>query len=462
MLTGRLPFRGEYEQAMMYSIVNEEPEPITGLRANVPMELERVVKKALQKDRTNRYQHVNELLADLKSPTKALASEPARVVKEKLPKRKRIFLYGGMAAFFILLSVVGLYFFLERGETIDSIAVLPLANLSGDSNKEFFADGMTEALISNLGQIEALRVISRTSVMQYKNLMKPLPEIAIDPNFAPAYAELALPYMLLGIRKGGLPAGEAESKARQAAAKALQLDQMNAEAHAALGVLRQAYDWDWSGAEEEFRQAIELNPGSRASHFEYGLFLIRMGKTEEGLAEVKRAQEVDPLSEITNVDVAWAYIYNRQYDQAIEQCKKTLTFFPNSAQTQFKLGQACLLKGMYEEAIIVLETEVVASLGSPDHPGFLGYAHALSGHRDKSLKIFEKLQVQPKRWKGLIECIAMIYTGLGEKDEALTWLERAYDERSPVLLHLIQHPIFDPLRSELRFQALLKKMRLEK
>jgi len=286
--------------------------------------------------------------------------------------------------------------------------------------------------------------------------------IAIDPNFAPAYAELTLPYILLGVREGGLPAGEAESKARQVAAKALQLDKMNAEAHTALGMLRQVYDWDWSGAEEEFRQALELNPGSRASHFEYGLFLIRMGKTEEGLAELKRAQEVDPLSEITNVDFAWAYIYNRQYDQAIEQCKKTLTFLPNSAQTQFKLGQAYLLKGMYEEAIRVLETQAVVSLRSPDHPGFLGYAYALSGRRDKALKIIEELQIQSKRLKGSMVSIAIIYTGLGEKNEALTWLERAYDEHSGVLLHLIQNPIFDPLRSEPRFQALLKKMGLEK
>ncbi len=577
MITGQLPFKGEYEQAVMYSILNEAPEPITKLRANVSMELERVVKKALQKDRANRYQHVNELLADLKSATKVLASEPAGTIKPKLPRRKRAFLYGGIAVLLILLVVGKLYFFTGRSRTIDAIAVLPLTNLSGDPNKEFFADGMTEALISDLGQIEALRVISRTSVMQYKNLMKPLPKIAkelnvdavvegsvqssgdqveinvrlieatteqrlwsksygrelrdvltlqremalaiareinaqvtmeertrlekthtvdpkayelylwgrnfrdketleslkqavhyferaiaIDPNFAPAHADLVVPYYMLGGRIGGILVEEAESKARQAAAKALQLDKINAEAHTGLGVIREFYDWDWSGAEEEFRQAVELNPSSKVSHHEYGLFLIRMGKTEEGLAELKRAQEVDPLSETTNANVAWAYIYNRLYDQAIEQCRKTLTFFPNSARTHLVLGQAHLQKRMYEEAIRVLETEAAASSGLTYRFGLLGSAYALSGHRDKSLKILEELQVQQKRWKGLIESIATIYTSLGEKNEALTWLERAYDERSPVLVQFIQNPIFDPLRSEPRFEALLKKMRLEK
>jgi serine/threonine protein kinase len=179
MLTGQLPFKGEYEQAMIYSILNENPNPVSDIRTGVPLELERIVTKALVKEPAKRYQHVDEMLVDLKSATRIPEAGPAETIKERFPRRKRAFLYGGMAAFLILLIAAGLYFFPQRREKIDAIAVLPLANLSGDPNKEFFADGMTEALISDLGQIEALRVISRTSVMQYKNLMMKLLQLSI-------------------------------------------------------------------------------------------------------------------------------------------------------------------------------------------------------------------------------------------------------------------------------------------
>ncbi|MCI0692011.1 protein kinase [candidate division KSB1 bacterium] len=182
MITAQLPFKGGYEQAVMYSIMNEDPAPITGLRANETMELERIVKKALQKDRANRYQYVDEMLVDLKLTTRVLESKSAGTIKEKLPKRKRAFLYGSITTFLVLLIAGGLYFFPGRRGTINSIAVLPLANLSGDPEQEYFTNGMTEALITDLAQISALRVISRTSVMQYKEVKKPLPEIARELN----------------------------------------------------------------------------------------------------------------------------------------------------------------------------------------------------------------------------------------------------------------------------------------
>ncbi len=573
MLTGQLPFRGVYEQAVIYSILNEQAEPITNLRSDTPQALQQITNKALAKKVNERYQSINEMLHVLRqSGNQIFVAERSPAVVSR--KSKRSVLYAAAAGLVILL-LAGIIYFRQPAELvsqINAIAVLPLTNLSGDPNKEFFADGMTEALISDLGQIEALRVISRTSVMQYKNLIKPLPEIAkelnvdavvegsvqssgdqveinvrlieatteqrlwsksygrelrdvltlqrevalaiareinaqvtmeeralleknrtvdpkayelylwgrnfrdketpenikqavdyferaitIDPNFAPAHADLIVPYIISG-GFGVLPVEEAKSKARQAAAKALQLDQMNAEAHTGLGVIREFFDWNWSDAEEEFRQAVELNPGSRASHYEYGLFLIRMGKTEEGLAELKRAQEVDPLSEAMNANAAYAYIYNRQNDQAIEQCKKTLTFFPNSSVTHLMLGQAYFLKRMYEEAIGVLETEVTASAGIDEvRFGFLGSAYALSGHSDKALKMLEESRQDGSRYS-----MAMIYTSLGEKDKALPLLKQAYDERSPFLVYILRNPIFDPLHSEPRFQALLKKMSLEK
>lgn len=566
MITGQLPFKGEYETAVMYSIWNEEPAPITSLRANVPIELERVVEKALQKDRANRYQHVNELLADLKSPAKALASEPARITREKFPKRRRTFLYGGIAVFLISLIAIGLYFFPERRETIDSIAVLPLANLSGDPQQEYFADGMTEAMITELAKVKALRVISRTSVMQFKNTAKPLPEIArqlnvdaivegsvlrsgeqvritaqliaaktdrhlwadsyerdlrevltlqrqvalaitneiqikltpqeqallgdtrqvnpkaydfylwalkyrdmndhemtvhyceraieVDPDFAPAYALMVIPY----VGSTSDEPKEVESKARRIAAKALQLDKTNADAHTAIGFIRQIYDWDWAGAEEEHKRAIELKPNSKQAHYDYGIFLCWVGRPEEGLTELKRAQAIEPLSEEVNAFVVLAYCFNRQYDEAIEQGRKMLLLHPESWIIHSKLGEAYVRKGMYKEAIAVFESEMMAS--NSWRNGFLGCAYALAGDREKSLKIINELQTHPE--PSSKEHIAMIYTYLGEKNDALTWLERSYNEHSIYLLVFVFDPLFDPLRSEPRFQALLKKMGLKK
>ncbi len=182
MISGQLPFKGEYEQAVVYSILNEEPKPLIPTRQDTPMELQGIVTKALAKDRAERYQHVEEILADLKHISRASESRPVGTTKTRRPNRKRVLLYGSIASFLILLVVGKIYFFYERSETIDAIAVLPLANLSGDPNQEYFADGMTEALISDLGQIEALRVISRTSVMQYKGGTKPLPAIGRELN----------------------------------------------------------------------------------------------------------------------------------------------------------------------------------------------------------------------------------------------------------------------------------------
>jgi serine/threonine-protein kinase len=181
ILTGKLPFKGEYEAAMVYSILNEPPEPIIALRAGVPMELERIVNKAVAKNTNARYQHIDEILVDLRSLQTDFASGASkqRLTAAKFSKKKRFYLYGGFAT--VLIFLIGIILFRGARETYpkhDSIAVLPITNLSGDPELEYFADGMTEALITDLAQISALKVISRTSVMQYKGAKKPLPEIA--------------------------------------------------------------------------------------------------------------------------------------------------------------------------------------------------------------------------------------------------------------------------------------------
>ncbi|MEK7729448.1 MAG: serine/threonine-protein kinase, partial [candidate division KSB1 bacterium] len=177
MLTGKLPFEGVYEQAVMYAIVNMEAEPIRELRADVPEAIARIVHKAIAKEPDDRYQTVTALLAALKSPNEKIESK-SKFPSRKLAAAKRWSLYAGLAALLVALILTGLYWFPQSGPTIESIAVLPFQNLSGDPEQEYFADGMTEALIVNLGKIKSLRVISRTSIMTYKNARKPLPEIA--------------------------------------------------------------------------------------------------------------------------------------------------------------------------------------------------------------------------------------------------------------------------------------------
>jgi len=184
IFTGQLPFKGEHEQAVVYSILNARLKPITNLRPDIPMAIEQVVSKALEKNTDERYQHVEELIDDLKSISEGIVPEGvrARLRKAKLLRRKRAILYAGIAGFLIIMTVIGLSLFTGRGEAIDSIAVLPLENLTGDVEQEYFVDGVTDELIGQLAQISALRVISRRSVMKYKESDKSLPEIARELN----------------------------------------------------------------------------------------------------------------------------------------------------------------------------------------------------------------------------------------------------------------------------------------
>ncbi|MFQ5904642.1 MAG: tetratricopeptide repeat protein, partial [Candidatus Binatia bacterium] len=184
MATGQLPFKGEHDAAILYSIVNEEPLPVTTLNPNIDQELERIIHKALGKEVEDRYQHADDMAADLKKQKKDLESGRARtdLTKPKIATKNRMYLYGGFVLLLIFLVVAGLFLFTGNEKAIDSIAVLPMENISGDPEQEYFADGMTEALITNLSKIRVLKVISRTSAMRYKGTDKPLPEIARELN----------------------------------------------------------------------------------------------------------------------------------------------------------------------------------------------------------------------------------------------------------------------------------------
>jgi TolB-like protein/DNA-binding winged helix-turn-helix (wHTH) protein len=444
---------------------------------------------------------------------------------------------------------------------IESIAVLPLENLSGDPEQEYFADGMTEALITQLGQIRALRVISRTSVMQYKLKRKPLPEIARelnvdavvegsvlrsenrvritanllhapsdrhlwaqsyerdlrdvlslqsevasaiageikanvtpevqarlatprtvnpeahelylkgnhslgrrdgykateyfeqavqkDTNFARGYVGLARSYLLLGDAVL-LPSVQAAAKMKAAAHKALELDPSLAEAHTALAEAL-VWDWDWAAAERQYERALELNPNSAHTHNSYSIHLILMGRGEEALAYAKRAQEIDPLSRERYFRLGWIYYFNRQYDKALEHFQLEPDPWVNPHLFH---AFAYREKGMYQKAA----EEFLRTPEDPRAWGHLGNAYARAGNKAEAQKLLQKLIESSKQKLGTYEA-ALIYAGLGDKDRAFEWLQKAYQVRDKGMTFLKVDPTLDPLRSDPRFQDLLRRMK---
>jgi tetratricopeptide (TPR) repeat protein len=286
--------------------------------------------------------------------------------------------------------------------------------------------------------------------------------VAADPNYAPAYAGLADAYALLGSSPNdGLPPYEAMPKAKAAAQKALQLDDGLAEAHASLAHINMVYDWNWTSAEKEFKQAIELNPNYAGAHEWYAEFLAARGRESEALSEMKRARDADPLLVLMHAAVAEALYYSRRYDDVISQCQQTLELDPDYPLAHFHLGRAYMGKNMYPEAIAEYQ-KAQASLGeTPAILMAIGYANAKAGDRAAARKALEELRAQSKRRYVPALYFAAIYTGLGDSDAGLLWLEKAYREHSEYLIYLNVDPMADTLRASPRFQAILRKIGID-
>ncbi len=587
MAAGQLPFREEHELAMVYSIMNERPAPITARRPDLPGGLQQIVEKAMQEDRNKRYQRLDEMLGDLMLLKNELdsTSSKSRPATAASRKRKRSYLYGSIAGLLVLLLGISLAIRQLRElrkTTISSdqyrIAVLPLVNISPNEKDEYFADGMTEELISTLSKISHFRVIARTSVMCYKDsgkdiatighelkvgtilegsvrraddklritaqlidvrrqepiwtedydrelqeifaiqndiaqrvaaaLQAELPRgdkrriekkptenfeaytsylkgrffwnkrtveglkkgiayfeqaIAQDSAYALAYAGLADSYALLGtVEYGGLAAKEAIPKAKAAAEKALALDDQCAEACASLANIRYTYEWDWPAAEQEFKRALVLNPNYTMARHWYAHYLAARGRLDEAVAEIKLAQELDPLSLIINTTVGMVFYFARRPDQAIEQLRKTLEIDPNFVATQLQLGVFFVQQQRFAEAIAEFQKAINLAGENPISLALLGHAYAASGKRSEAFAILAKLQQPAFRPFVSPSHLALVYLGLGDKDRVFEWLEKAYEERVNYLTYLKVEPLFDNLRSDPRFAALLKKMRLEK
>ncbi len=279
--------------------------------------------------------------------------------------------------------------------------------------------------------------------------------VAIDPNYALAYAGLADAHDFLG-DSGYVAPKQAWQNAKSAAMQAVRIDDRLPEAHISLGLVRSSYDWDWAGAEMEFKRAIELNANSAVAHEWYGDFLARLGRLDEARAELKKAQDLDPLSLRINTSVGQQLYFSRQYDAAIHQLRKTLDLDPNFAPAQRALEVAYAQNGMYKEAVAERQRVLTLS-GSPDLAATIAEDYKKSGYPGVLRGWLEGLKalsyVSPYT-------LAEIYARLDDKEEAISWLERAYSDRDSKLTYLKVEPAFDQLRSDPRFQKLLRQLSL--
>jgi len=585
MSTGQRAFTGNTSGVIFDAILNRPPTPPGRLNPTIPIQLENIIAKALEKDRELRYRTASDLRADLQrlkrdtDSARALPFTPGQASRQKLRRYWPHFVWGGVLAVLLLLFGMNVGNLRDRvfdgtsQSRIESIAVLPFANLGNDPKTEYLSDGITESLINSLSQLPNLAVMSRNTVFRYKgqatdpqkvgrdlhvrailtgrliqtgdellisvnledvensrqlwgeqynrklsNLVSVQQEIAgdiygrlrprlageekkllakrptenveayqlylqglfywnkwtqadfkkaadyftqavqKDPRYALSYAGLADTYSLLG-DAGYLPPSEAWPKAKAAAMQALDIDDALAEAHTSLGLVREHFEWDWAGAEQEFRRAIELNPNSATAHHWYGAYLANMGRSDQGLRETKKAQELDPLSLIINTSLGWQLYVARHNDQAAEQLRKVLDIDAKFAPARRMLEEVYAQMGKQKEA--VAEREKILSLsGSPELAASIEEDFFKAGYKGVLQSWLDGLTEISKHGYVSSYSIAQAYMRIGEKEKAFGWLEKAYEERDSGLVSLAVEPMFDPVRSDPRFRDILRRMKL--
>jgi len=282
-----------------------------------------------------------------------------------------------------------------------------------------------------------------------------------DPNYARARAGLADCYATLGSWENGtMPPIEAMAKAKEAADKALELDERLAEAHTTLAYRTTHHDWDWACAEAQFQHAFELNPNYAVCHHWYSHYLTAVGRTEESLKASKRCLELDPLDLVINIHMAWHYHFARQYEQAIEQCWKTSELHPNSFWPAYFFGLAYEQQGHVDRAIEDFRTSVKMSGNVTFATAALGHLYGIAGKADEACVVYEELKARAERAYVPAYDIALVCTGMGWNDQALEYLARAHQERSGWMTYLKVDPRLDPLRHDTRFVDLLRRVRL--
>jgi len=564
MLCGERALSGNPAPALPDVVANTVPPQRVTSASGVSAALDSIVRRCLERDPARRFQSARELILELES---------AR-------SRRHRSRYGiGVAVIALIAALAGVavarWTRLGRSAPARSLAVLPLENLSGQSDQEYFADGLTDALIAALSQIHSLRVVSRTSAMGYKQTRRPLREIAralnadlivegsvvrdrdrlrvtaqlidgatdrhlwarsyersvrdvlnlqsevartiareirvsltpqeearltaprsvnpeaheaylmgryafnkrteaglkqalqyyqraadLDPGYATAHAAIASTYNLMQFYSGFSPSS-VFPRAKEAAQKAIRLDDSLPEAHAALAYVTAYHDWDWAAAEREFKRAIELLPNDADVYHSYSRYLAATGRVDEALENVRHAQELDPAPLIFKANEAITLYFARRYDRAIEQLRKVADLDPSFYVAYWGLGLCLEQLGDALGAIAQFEKAVALTKEtSPNMLAGLGHAYALAGRRGDALRILERLGALAKERYVPSYYAASVHVALGNLTTAVDLLERSYEERSTLLGYVKMDPRLDPLRPQPRFQALLSRIGL--
>jgi serine/threonine protein kinase/Tfp pilus assembly protein PilF len=587
LLTGRSTFDGKTTSDVIAAILTGTPPPLTKYTDDAPPELQRIVTKALQKDREERYQAIQDLGLDLKALRRQLDFDADRARQDVIDRRSRpdgasersrplarrpMIVSLAAVAIAALASVAYFaYFRATPGRNIDSIAVLPFVNETGDPETEYLSDGISVSLINSLSELSGIKVIARTSAFTYKgkeidppdvaralgvkaivtgritqrgddlsigvelidvadrtqmwgeeyhrkaaDLLKLQGEIsgeiadtlhrrltaaergrlekqettnlqaydlvlrgrfyfdkggtqnrkiaiehyeralAIDPGYAVAYVSLAQAYQYLSFLSVANPE-EFIPKAEAAVRKALELDDSLAEAHNALGNVKR-YSWDWPGAERAFKRAISLNTNLAVAHDGYANFLSNVGRHEEAVAEGRRAKELDPLSLGFSTRLGLTLLFARRHDEAIDALKQSLVMDPASSVPYLFFGYNYAAKGLFAEAVAAYLEAIRLGDDSASAQIYLGAAYAHSGDRARAQAILKRLQtsgsyVSPGE-------LAILYAALGQREQAFTSLEKAFDRRDVQLVYLGTDPAFDDLRHDPRFEDLIRRVGL--
>jgi len=581
LITGRLPFSGKTSVETANLITTAQPEPIARFNHDAPPELERIVRKCLEKEPQRRYQTAADLATDLENLKRdSQSTVSALPVSDVAPKRNALVWRAAGGVLLLLVTLAVLYFMFKGNKSatvgnVHSIAVIPFTNVTGDQSTEYLSDGITESIINSISQIPNMRVMARTTMFRYKgknadpqtvgrelgvdvvvtgktlqqgdtlvvqadlvnvsdgsqiwgerfnrklsdvltiqdeiarqiadklrlrltgeqeqlltkrytdntaaydlylkgqffyrklsepDLLKSIDyyeqAIGLDPNYALAYVGIANSYLSLGGVLGFRSPAETLPKAREAAMRAVSLDDTLANAHHAVAITKLYFEWNWTDAERELKTALQLDPNYSFAHNTYGTLLQSRGLLNEAWEERKLGRKFDPLSPFAVADVGYPLYYARRFDEAISAYREALELDPNFSWAHLWIGQAYLQKGMYKEAIAEINEAVRLSNGDVRMLATLGHSYAVSGNRTEALRILGELQKLSQQRYVSPYFIAVVYVGLGDDELALQWLEKAYEERHPYLILLKVEPVFDRLRANQKFVDLEKRVGL--